>query len=125
MAGIALTWPPQPVAREVPVHCELLVAGIPAYWPEVFKVPLHRPTFPPDTSGPMAGQGAEPHQLGGEERKNDAGKAPMPAAVSPRVGTEFGYVLAPVGTSDVLPQVEDHPVSEELPHHRTVAVTVS
>ena len=31
----------------------------------------------------------------------------------------------PVGTSDVLAQVVDHPVSEEFPHQRTAPVTVS
>jgi hypothetical protein len=49
----------------------------------------------------------------------------MPAPVSPFVGIEFGYVLAPVGTSDVPEQVDPHPVSLEFPHQRTAPVTVS
>jgi hypothetical protein len=52
--------------------------------------------------------------------------ADCPATVSPSVGTELENPSdSPVGISDVLEQVVDHPVSEEFPQNRTAAVTVS
>jgi len=45
--------------------------------------------------------------------------------VSPKVGIALGKFVIPLGTSEVLPQVVDHPVSEELPQKRVAFVTES
>ena len=68
IAGFAFTCPPHAVARLVPVHWLLLVAATPAYSPAVFNVPVHCPTLPFDTSGPIPGKGSDPHQAGLEDR---------------------------------------------------------
>ena len=55
----------------------------------------------------------------------DAGIADCPAPVSPLLGTAFAYGDVVVGTSDVLEQVLDHPVSDEFPQNLTAPVTLS
>ena len=102
--------------------------------------------FPPVTSGPIVGKGCVvvAEQFVGkvvhavQTFHHDSPVPPLGWALTPRKndagklvddGTELENADAlpesEVGTSDLLPQVVDHPGSLELPHQRTALVTVS